>query len=124
MPVPEHLLDGDQVHAALVVASRAGMSQAVRAKPDQGRLAGRGGLAVQQVGQPVADGAAGSDRRPHRRTVPAPHPTAGGCPADTSAKSHPGHPATAPTAVADPTSWRPCRTARAACRTGPTEMNI
>src|SRR6266702_892956 len=53
MPVTEQLLDGDQVHAALIEPGGAGMPQRVRAEP----LAGLAALQLQQVPQPVADAA-------------------------------------------------------------------
>ena len=35
MPVPEHLLDRDEINTALIVAGRAGVAQRVRAEPDR-----------------------------------------------------------------------------------------
>src|SRR6266516_2758660 len=64
MPVPEHLLDRDEVDAALVVPGGAGAPQRVRAEPHPPGLTvavvgpGRGLFQVEQAGQPVADRAA------------------------------------------------------------------
>src|SRR6266571_8877458 len=49
--MPEHLLDRDQVHAALVVVGRAGPPQRMRGEPVTGGPA----LEFHQVPEPVAD---------------------------------------------------------------------
>lgn len=51
MCLPEHLLDGDEIDAALVIAGRACVAQVVRAEPFVLGLA----LEFEEVPQPVAD---------------------------------------------------------------------
>src|ERR1035441_2652891 len=64
MPVPEHLLDRDEVDATLVIPGGAGAPHRVRADPPPPGFAvvavspGCGLFQVEQAGQPVADCAA------------------------------------------------------------------
>jgi len=49
--VAEHLLDGDEIDAALVIVGRAGVAQPVRTEPFLARCA----FELEQIAQPVAD---------------------------------------------------------------------